>query len=595
VLFSALSAAHAAFIELYRSHNMNRQKVIASYQQHPQVSVLIIGGGINGIGTFRDLALQGVDVLMIDKSDFCSGVSAASSRFAHGGIRYLENGEFRLVRESLAERNRLLQNAPHAVHPQLFAIPIFSWLSGLLNAPLKFLGLLQRPSERGLIVVKIGMMFYDWFTRNNRMTPTHRVLMRSEALQHYPHLNPDIISAATYYDTLMPYAERIGLELVLDAEADNDHAHALNYVRLVGGAGENVELHDDLTDTTFTVKPRLVINASGAWIDFVNRALRQETHFMGGTKGSHIIVDHPELHRTLNDSVIYFENKDGRMCMFAPHFDKVIIGATDIRIEDPDEAVCTDAEIDYFFNFAGHVLPGITLDRSQIIFHFSGVRPLPNTKVGFEGLITRDHSIQVVEPDERISFPVYALVGGKWTTFRAFSEQTTDKALNYLGRSRRSDTRSLPIGGGKGYPRSEVERAAWLQRVHEQQTGLTLERLQPLFERYGTRAEAVAHYIAAGPDQPLHNLVQYSRREIMFMAEHEKAVRLDDVILRRSVMGLCGEINYDVLLQLGEILGAVHNWSPHQIDQEIERTASLLQTRHGVPAERLRPAAATSA
>lgn len=571
---------------------MNRQEIIATYQQDPQVSVLIVGGGINGIGTFRDLALQGVDVLMIDKSDFCAGASAASSRFAHGGIRYLENGEFRLVRESLAERNRLLQNAPHAVHPQLFAIPVFSWLSGILNAPLKFLGLLQRPNERGLVVVKIGMMFYDWFTRNNRMTPTHRVLMRDEALRRYPHLNPKIISAATYYDTLMPYAERIGLELALDAEADNDRAHALNYVRLVGGDGDTVELYDDLTGTTFSVKPRLVINASGAWIDFVNRALRQETRFMGGTKGSHIVIDHPELLRSLNGSVIYFENKDGRMCMFAPHFDKVIIGATDIRIDDPDEAVCNDAEIDYFFSFAEHVLPGITLDRSQIIFHFSGVRPLPKAEVGFEGLITRDHSIQVVEPGDRTSFPIYSLVGGKWTTFRAFSEQTTDKALKFLGRTRQASTRNLPIGGGKDYPVTETERDAWLQRI-QTQTGLTLERLQTLFERYGTRAEAVAQYIIAGPDEPLRSMAQYSRREIMFMAEHEKAVQLADVILRRTVMGLCGEINYDGLLHLGEILGAVHNWSPDQITAEVERTAGLLQTRHGVPAERLRPATPT--
>ena len=569
---------------------MNRQEIITNYQENPQVSVLIVGAGINGIGTFRDLALQGVDVLMVDKSDFCAGASAASSRFAHGGIRYLENGEFRLVRESLIERNRLLQNAPHAVEPQLFVIPVFSWLSGILNAPLKFLGLLQRPNERGLIVAKIGMMFYDWFTRKNRMTPTHRVLMRQAALEQYPHLNPNIISTAIYYDTIMPYAERIGLELVLDAEGDNEHAHALNYVRLVGGSGDTVELLDELSGTTFSIKPRLVINASGAWIDFVNRALRQETRYMGGTKGSHIVIDHPELHRSLNSSVIYFENKDGRMCMFAPHFDKVIIGATDIRIDDPDEAVCSDAEIDYFLSFAGHVLPGINIDRSQIVFHFSGVRPLPNSTSGFEGLITRDHSIQVVEPGSGIDFPVYALVGGKWTTFRAFSEQTTDKVLTFLGRTRQASTRDLPIGGGKHYPHTDAERSVWLDRV-QVQTGLTHDRVQALFGRYGTRAEAVAQYIVAGEDSPLRGLPHYSRREIMFMAEHEKTVRLEDVILRRSAMGLCGEINYEGLVQLAEILGAVHGWSPDHINREIEHTVSLLHERHGVPMARLRPAA----
>src|SRR5688572_1618141 len=117
---------------------MNRNEILSSLQQDPHVSVLIIGGGINGIGTFRDLSLNGVDVLLVERGDFCSGASAASSHMAHGGIRYLENGEFRLVREAVQERNRLLQNAPHLVKPLPTTIPIFKRFSGLLNAPLKF-------------------------------------------------------------------------------------------------------------------------------------------------------------------------------------------------------------------------------------------------------------------------------------------------------------------------------------------------------------------------------------------------------------------------------------------------------------------------
>ncbi len=127
---------------------MNRQEILDYYQQSPNVSVLIIGAGVNGIGTFRDLALQGVDVLLVDKGDFCSGASAASSHMIHGGIRYLENGEFRLVREAVQERNRLIENAPHYVKPLPTVIPIFNLFSGLLNAPLKFLGLLYKPAER---------------------------------------------------------------------------------------------------------------------------------------------------------------------------------------------------------------------------------------------------------------------------------------------------------------------------------------------------------------------------------------------------------------------------------------------------------------
>src|SRR5688572_23465617 len=137
---------------------MNRNEILSSLQQDPHVSVLIIGGGINGIGTFRDLSLNGVDILLVERGDFCSGASAASSHMLHGGIRYLENGEFRLVREALQERNRLLRNASHYARPLPTTIPIFSRFSGVLNAPLKFLGMLQRPAERGWLVIKIGLM-----------------------------------------------------------------------------------------------------------------------------------------------------------------------------------------------------------------------------------------------------------------------------------------------------------------------------------------------------------------------------------------------------------------------------------------------------
>src|SRR5215216_1854801 len=147
---------------------MHRTDILSRLKENPEVSVLIVGGGINGIGTFRDLALNGVDVLLVERADFCSGASAASSHMAHGGIRYLENGEFRLVREAVRERNRLLQNAPHVVKPLPTTIPIFKRFSGMLNAPLKFLRLLDRPSERGSMIIKLGLILYDAYTGRQR-------------------------------------------------------------------------------------------------------------------------------------------------------------------------------------------------------------------------------------------------------------------------------------------------------------------------------------------------------------------------------------------------------------------------------------------
>ena len=172
-----------------------REERIQILQENPEVSVLIIGAGINGIGTFRDLALQGIDVLLIDRGDYCSGASAASSHMVHGGIRYLENGEFRLVKEAVKERNQLIANAPHLVKPLQTTYPIFKWFSGLLNAPLKFLGLLEKPSERGAIVIKLGMLFYDLFTRKQKTVPKHVFRNRKETLTLFPSLNNKIITA----------------------------------------------------------------------------------------------------------------------------------------------------------------------------------------------------------------------------------------------------------------------------------------------------------------------------------------------------------------------------------------------------------------
>ena len=212
----------------------NRYGLIDHYREYPKIDVLILGGGINGMGTFRDLALQGVDVLLAEAGDFSCGASAASSHMVHGGIRYLENGEFRLVREAVHERELLLNNAPHAVKLLPTTIPMFKWFSGLFNAPLKFLRLLDKPSERGAVVIKFGLLMYDSYTGRSRRTKPHTFSMKKETLKQYPAIAPDILCTATYYDAYMPYPERISLELALDAEADHPgRGRSITCVRLV--------------------------------------------------------------------------------------------------------------------------------------------------------------------------------------------------------------------------------------------------------------------------------------------------------------------------------------------------------------------------
>lgn len=570
-----------------------RQEILDTLRADPGVAVLIIGGGINGIGTFRDLALQGVDVLLVDKADFCAGASAGSSHMVHGGLRYLENGEFRLVREALTERNRLLQNAPHYVHPLPTTIPIFNWFSGMLNAPLKFIRLRDKPSNRGAIIIKMGLTMYDLFTRGQQTLPTHKFASRKKSLEQRPKLNPDIICTATYYDAWMPYPERICLELILDAEASTPDARALNYVSAIGGSGDEVTLRDELTGETVTVKPRIVVNAAGPWIDLANDQLGQRTKFIGGTKGSHLILDHPELRAATLGHEMFFENVDGRICLFFPLEDRVLVGTTDIPIDNPDDARCTDEEIDYMLAMVRHVFPEITLTRDHIVFYFTGVRPLPASDAATPGQISRDHSIRATEPDGRLNFPILSLVGGKWTTFRAFAEQVTDKLLDRLGQKRRASTAALPIGGGKNFPRTEAEQTRWAAVISEK-TGVPQERLVVLLTRYGTRAEAIAQHIAAGQDAPLVHHPDYSRREIAFVAQQEKVLRLEDFLLRRSLLAMTGKVSAASLEEVAAVLADALGWTEDKTRAEVQRTVDLLHTHHGIALDLLTQAAASA-
>jgi glycerol-3-phosphate dehydrogenase len=560
---------------------MTRQAILEAIRSNPNVSVLIVGGGINGIGVFRELALQGVDVLLAERSDFCSGASAASSHMAHGGLRYLENGEFRLVREALTERNLLLLNAPHYVAPLPTTVPIFRWFSGLFNAPLKFLNLRDKPGERGALVIRIGLLLYDWFARNYRTMPTHDFEGRKGTLKQFPLMNPAVRYTATYYDARMSIPERIAMELILDVIDECPQARAVNYMSVSGGRKDAVTLRDELAGETLEIKPQIVVNAAGPWIDLVTGTLGLQTQFIGGTKGSHLVVDHPALREAIGDHEIFFENQDGRIVLIFPLLDRVLIGTTDIRIDHPDDARCTEEETDYILGMLPRVFPTLAVDHSHIVFRFSGVRPLPYADVDTPGQISRDHSIQVIEPGPDLDFPILSLVGGKWTTFRAFSEQVADKVLKRLGRTRRLDTHDLPIGGGRNYPKTDEDRQAWLAKV-SRELEIDRARLEILFNRYGTRAREIARFICAGEDAPLRHQPDYSRREIMFIAEQEMVIHLDDLILRRSLLAMLGKVNAALLDELAEILASALEWSEAQTRDEIKRATEILRDRHGV-------------
>lgn len=550
---------------------------------------LIVGGGINGIGVFRDLALQGCRVLLLERGDFCSGASAASSHMVHGGLRYLENGEFRLVREALRERNLLLAQAPHQVRPLQTVAPIFKRFSGLFNAPLKFLGLLQRPAERGALVIKLGLALYDRFAnRSSPSLPRHSFHGRDESLRRYPALNPRVLYTASYYDGAMATPERLGLEVMLNGvTAGAGEAQAFNYMSLQAVEKRTQPvIRDELNGEEFRVPARVIVNAAGPWIDEANTLLRAPTEAIGGSKGSHIVLRHPALRAAIGDCEFFFENRDGRIVLLYPWFDRVLVGTSDIPIEHPDEARCTDAEIDYFLEMIDIVFPNLNVQRSDIVFQFSGVRPLPRStksRSGRMGQVSRDHSIHIIEGQSGEP-PVLSLVGGKWTTFRAFAERATDETLARLNMKRSKSTATLPVAGGDNFPKPQ-QRKLWLE-TRSRYCGVPVDQLELLLDRYGGRAMEVARYVRDHGCDPLGKSEQASnpwrRGELVYILRQEHVTRLDDLLLRRTTLGMQGLIDRELLAEAGDLAAMELDWDQQRLAFEIERTRGILRDRHGV-------------
>jgi glycerol-3-phosphate dehydrogenase len=549
-------------------------------RRSPKVDVCVLGGGINGLSVFRELALQGVDVLVVEKDDYCSGASAALSRMVHGGLRYLENGEFSLVQESLVERDRLLRNAPHYVAPLPTTVPIFDVFSGLANGIVRFLGLTRRPSRRGAIAIKTGLGIYDFLTRKRALMPKHQFRGRKATLEKWPALNPAIRNSATYYDAWVSHPERIGIELLRDGLSAGSNAKALNYATIEqAGAGEFL-LRDGVSGETLSIQPRLVINATGGWIDIANGTLFPEdarpAPLVGGTKGSHLIIDNAGLRDMLDGHMIYYENEDGRICILFPYLGKVLVGSTDIRVDDPGTVRCEADERDYILQSLAFVLPGVKIRPEEIVFQFAGVRPLPASNDSFTGRIPRDHFCTVLEGQDG-GPPVLCMIGGKWTTFRSFGEMAADMALERLGKSRKVDTAERTIGGGRAFPK---DGSGWVRDLAAS-TGISADRAASLFERYGTDAADVARFIAAAPDQPLPH-AGYSIRELIHLIRCEAVEHLDDLLTRRTTLAITGELSLAMTDAALAVLATEKGWSAQRAADERSRFLTLMGERHGV-------------
>jgi glycerol-3-phosphate dehydrogenase len=514
-----------------------------------QFDVIVIGAGINGTGIARDAAMRGLRVLVLEKGDLGEGTTAWSTRLIHGGLRYLEYYEVPLVRESLRERERLLRNAPHLVKPLQFIVPIY------------------RTGKRSPWLIRLGMVGYDLLSFD-RSVPGHRMLGVDDTIERVPGINRDgLLGAATYYDGQVMFPERISVENALSAR---DHgACVLTYTRVdeIVTTGQRVEgvRFTDLLDpdqTSYTVSAPLTINVSGPWVDRLTGKVSGK-QLIGGTKGSHIIVD---SFPGAPNGAIYVENEaDGRPYFIVPWNGLYLIGTTDFRYTgDLDRVIADDDEIDYLIADTNRVIPGAGLTREHVRYTYSGVRPLPYVEEGAESGITRQHIVHDHAPE---TAGLISIVGGKLTTYRSLAEHATDLAMRKLDKQDPgSKTGSVPFPGANT---EDFQRFAAEFRVWSDLSPPTAERLLSI---YGTQCRQLVERSRREPRllEPIPGAPNTIQGEIPFTFDLEAAQTLTDVLMRRTMLGLNADNAVPAVEAVADLAAEHNGWDTARRQREID-------------------------
>lgn len=575
--------------------------ILDSPEQQP---VLILGAGINGTAVARELALNGMAVWVVDSNDVAYGATAKSSRLIHGGLRYLEYGDFGLVRESLRERNRLCRLAPQFVRPLRLYIPVAHRAGGLIRSAFRFLGssrwrflgwldeLFSSAKPRGLWVVRLGLRFYDLLAGNDDF-PRSRVHCTAEA--SVPHVDATTYRwLCAFTDAQIPFAERFVVAQLHDARRIADHKglsfRVLTHCR-AELQGRTVEIRRTIDGKSIErLKPAAVVNATGAWGDFTLSELHVPSRpLFGGTKGSHIVTHRAELREAIGEDGIYAEASDGRLIFVLPFGSSVLIGTTDEDFDDrPDRAVATDRELDYLLGMVNELFPEVGLTDDDVHLHYSGVRPLPSASGALNSAISRDHWIQE-HPDAEL--PLFTLVGGKLTTCRAFAEQVADTLLEILGVPRTADSSDRPYPGAEGFPQDAATQQTFLQQLAAD-TGYSLEQVQSVWSLCGTQAREVLASQAEGEPKSLTG-TDVPVAMACWAIEREWAETLGDLVERRLMLIYQPVLSEQCLRELAGLLVASGKLDASQRDAAVCEAIERLARHYGKQPSR--PGAAATA
>ena len=505
----------------------------------PAFDAIIIGGGINGSAIAAECARRGLRVAMLEREDFGFGTTWRSTKLIHGGLRYLEHGDLRLVFESLRERAWLLRAKPHLVVAQRFILPMLPWT--------------RRPAWQ----LRAGLGTYDILATGGRV-PRHQGLSHDEMFEAAPFLTPLATDGFAFFDARALSAERLTLELALLAESRGAFISNHTEVERIEVAGGRVcGVRIQTAEGASVIPARAVVNAAGPWVDAVNAVIEVGAGpLLGVTRGTHIAV---ELDGPLpTDAIFSSAREDGRVFFAVPQDQLLLIGTTDVRFDGaPGDVRPTPADVEYLLREANALLPGLAISADRVRYAYAGLRPLQRVAGGPEAAITRRHSLidhgQTGGPAGLLS-----VIGGKLSTFRPLAREVAE----YLGKGRPIEVPAFRIVvGGEVRPLLLPARAR--QRVYG-----------PAWSK-----------IAAAGETVLCDVCGMVRGEIVHAVSAEHATTVSDVILRRSGTGWLPQRGFCCAEAVAVEMASLLAWTVEQRRAEFEQFAADARFHLPTPSE----------
>ena len=517
-----------------------------------ELDILVVGGGVVGAGAALDAATRGLSVGLVEARDFASGTSSRSSKLIHGGLRYLEMLDFRLVAEALQERGLLIQKlAPHLIKPVPFVYP-----------------LQHRGWER--LYAGSGVALYDTLgllSGRSRGVPHHRHLTRRGARRIVPALKKDaLVGALQYYDAQVDDARHT---MFIARTAAAYGAHVASRARVVGLLKEGervvgVQVHDLESGREFDVRARQVVNATGVWTDETQGLAGERGQFhVRASKGIHLVVPRDRI-RSESGLILRTEKSVLFVIPWGRHW---IIGTTDTDWSlDKSHPAARAADIQYLLDHVNSAIePALTQEDVEGVY--AGLRPLLSGESESTSKLSREHAVAHSVPG------LVVIAGGKYTTYRVMAKDAIDAAVNALEtvngkKVPQSVTDDTPLLGAEGY------HALWNGRSQlAQRSGLHEARIEHLLDRYGSLAHEVLDLVAADPTlrEPLAGAPDYLRAEAVYAASHEGARHLDDILARRTRISIeTFDRGVGAASETARLVAPVLGWSDEQVEREVE-------------------------